>query len=206
MDDSFLHYMGLIKLNTLKMIQDRGFLVPQQERLTWSPMQIMANLYHTCQQMSCSLAQAASEVFQKDQLQMHIIFLDRNYDFSKQKDKMISTDQIKEVLDKYNTIQDSLIVILPFKLSPQAKKETLKSTAEIFTFEDLVYDIPRHKLYMLHEIVSLQEFQECTGFRQRPQDLPRLLPTDAVGRWFGFRIGSIVKIHRPEGYVFRYVS
>jgi DNA-directed RNA polymerase subunit H (RpoH/RPB5) len=171
-------------------------------------MQIMASLYRTAQEKNCSFAQAASETFQVDQHQVTVIFLDRNYDFTKQKDKMISTDQIKEVLDKYpiNTPNQDLIVILPFKLSPQAKKETLKSTAEIVTFEDLVYDIPRHKLYMPHELVTVNEFNECTGFRQRPQDLPRLLTTDAVSRWFGFKVGSIVKIHRPEGYVFRYVS
>lgn len=203
MDDSFLYYMGLIKLNTLKMINDRGYSITQAERLSWSPMQIMANLYNIAQEKNCSLAEAASENFHKDEYIVNIIFLDRNYDFVKQKDKMISTDQIKEVLDKYSNVH--LIVILPFKLSPQAKKETLKSTAEIFTYEDLVFDIPRHRLYMRHEVVSLQEFQECSGFCQRPQDLPRLLSSDAVGRWFGFHVGSIIKIHRPEGYVFRYV-
>ena len=158
---------------------------------------MMDHIYQQSQKTGKSLAEVASEDFG----QLRVVFADRNYDYQKRKEKMISTDQIKELSSM------NIILILPYKLSPQAKKEIQKAKdLELFTFDDLIFDIPRHTLYMKHEVIDQQTFEIETGYRQKPNDLPKILRTDAVVRWFGFREGSIVKIHRPEGYIFRIIQ
>jgi DNA-directed RNA polymerase I, II, and III subunit RPABC1 len=194
MDEQFLYAFGLVKVNSLRLMHDRGF--PVDERRFWTPYQMMEDLYARAMASGKSLAEEATESFGP----VTTVFIDRNYDYQKRKEKMISTDQIKE-------LASNILLIVPYKLSPQAKKEIQKNKEiELFTFDDLVFDIPRHVLYMKHEVVPVHVFEAETGYRQKPNDLPKMLRTDAVARWFGFREGSIVKIHRPEGYVFRTIQ
>ena len=200
MDEQFLYTFGLVKRNTLKMMRDRGYFV-DEERLKQNVFEIISNIYKKAKQGNIALADAATEIFTNGSATKSVIFADRNFDFDKRKDKMISTDQIKQVLSFTDAI-----VVLPFKMSPQAKKEANKTTVEIFTFEDLIFDLPRHCMYMPHKVVPLQKFLEATGKQQRPQDLPKMLKSDAISRWFGFKSGSIVQIERPEGILFRYIE
>lgn len=200
MDEQFLYTFGLVKRNTLKMMKDRGYSV-DAERLNKNVFEIVSEIYRNAKENNIALADAATETFSNGTNTKSVIFADRNFDFEKRKDKMISTDQIKQIL----CFSDA-IVVLPFKMSPQAKKEANKSTLEIFTFEDLIFDIPRHCMYMPHKLVSLETFNDATGKQQRPQDLPKMLKSDAVARWFGFRGPCVIQIDRPEGILFRYIE
>lgn len=203
MDEQFLYTFGLVKKNTLKMMMDRNFIV-QKDLIDLEPCEIAFEMYKKAKSLGISLAEAATETFVNEYANTkQVIFADRNYDFAKRRDKMISTDQIKEIMN----LEISCIVVLPFKMSPQAKKESQKVTnIELFTFEELIIDIPRHFMYMKHTLVSEQDFMRKTGKQQRPQDLPKMLRTDAVAKWFGFQSGSILEIERPEGKIFRYIE
>lgn len=209
MDESFLNLTGLAKANTLKMMRDRGAELRDPARADMEPLDIAALLYASAQRMNVSLAQAATETFFRsdDGTEMAtVVFVDRNYDFVKRKEKMVSTDQIKQVFHE-RRVAGKLLVVLPFKLSPQARKEAARvGHVELLCYDDLVYDIPRHCLYMPHEEVDDDTFRAETGGKQRAEDLPKMLRTDAVARWFGWPSGTLVRIRRPEGHVYRVVD
>lgn len=190
MDEKFMFTFGLVKQNVIRMLNDRGYSIEVPKE---SAMETFACIYKEAKQKNISLAEAAS-IFLPS---MTVIFLDRNYDFAKRKDKMISTDQLKVVPP------DATIIVSPFKLSPKAKK-VFVNDAQVFCFDDLIYDIPRHKLYMPHTQITYETLRKMT--KAKPDELPKLLRTDAVVRWYGFESEAIIQIDRPEGIIFRCVE
>lgn len=188
MDEKFLLEFGLAKANSLHMMASRGFIV----RKPMEPMLEMSKLYTAAKQRGCSLAEAATESFgNAARKSVTTVFLDRNFDPARRKDKMMSTDQIKHALEKHGR---DIVLIVPFKPSAMARKEVIG--VELFTFDDLAINIPEHILYIPH---TLDEHPDAT-------QLPRIASSDPVVRWFGFPQDSVVRIDRPDGPTYRYVQ
>lgn len=75
----------------------------------------------------------------------------------------------------------------------------LKMNIELFQADDLQFNITEHKLVPKHVRMSRQEMKE---FREKyGTNIPILLRTDAVARFFDFCKGDIVKIIRRDGFV-----
>jgi hypothetical protein len=188
MDEKFLLEFGLAKANSLRMVASRGFNV----RKPMEPMLEMSKLYTSAKQRGVSLAEAATETFAGSAgKRITTVFLDRNFDTVRRKDKMMSTDQIKCALEKHGR---DIVLIVPFKPSAMARKEVVG--VELFTFDDLAINIPEHVLYVAH---TLDEHPDAT-------QLPRISLTDPVVRWFAFPQDSVVRIDRPDGPTYRYVQ
>jgi DNA-directed RNA polymerase subunit H (RpoH/RPB5) len=186
MDETFLYTFGLVKANSLSMMRSRGYSCRDPK----DPWTEIRDIYAQAK-IGRSLAEAATETFASNVLcPCPVVFVDRNIDPLKRKDKMISTDQIKSVLQDY---PGPKIVIVPFKLSPQAKKEA--GSVVIFTFDQLLINIPKHTLYVPHVLTTHPE----------PEALPQILESDPVVRWFGFPKGSVLRIERTDAPMYRIV-
>lgn len=195
MDESFLYTFGLVKVNTLSMMRSRGYTV----RSAKSAFEEMFDIYTKAKKTNCSLAKAATESFSAiDKPPICVVFVDRNVDPLKRKDKMVSTDQIKATLQDY---PGPKILVVPFKLSPQAKKEILPYAHQVFTFDNLVVDIPTHCLYVSHELLK-KDSDEYTD----AEFLPKISIMDPVVRWFNFPMGSVLRINRSDCPVYRVVA
>ena len=75
----------------------------------------------------------------------------------------------------------------------------LKMNIELFQADDLQFNITEHKLVPKHILLSKEEaaeFKEKYGV-----NIPILLHTDAVARFFDFTKGEIIKIIRRDGFV-----
>lgn len=186
MDEQFLYTFGLVKATSYALLKSRGYTV----RDAMDPMAEISRLYTLAKANKLSLAEAATEDIPDATKPLKIIFLDRNYDPMKRKDKMISTDQIKSI----QGLPDPKLIIVPTKLSPQAKKEA--TSLKIFLFDQLLFTLPNHIYYLPHEKVPSKEGQE---------EFPQILESDPVVQWYGWPKGSLIKISRPDGPMFRVV-
>ena len=214
MDLETLDKLAFAKLRTLQLVKDRGFAVEDVEgSIDGLKVRRRAeDLWTQSLSVKQSLAEVASESFQRGSLMCHVIFMDKNYDISKRKTKMVSTDQVKALKTKMNDLEEvgtknSFIVISPSKWSPQAKKEdfTMFSDVTYFQYEDLSIRIPTHELYVPHVPITLDDLRQKASPYIEEHDLPLIRKTDPVVRWFGFPVGTILEIQRPGFLAYRRV-
>lgn len=201
MDLNFLYKLGLSYKNALFMIRDRGYDV-SLPLIDMEPLEIAGHFYAIAIQEKKSLSSVMRSSFRRQNGQVTLWCLDRNYDLAKCRDKMISTDQIKSLADQLSDDEDS-IVLSPFKLSPQAKKESLN--AEIFLFDDLLIRLPEHDLVVKHTKITVEDARCVLGQSFDPTHLPILPANDPIARWYKFDKGSIIYIQNPVMPTFRIV-
>ncbi len=84
--------------------------------------------------------------------------------------------------------------------TPSARDELVQIEGQEFTYSQLMIDITEHCLYMPHTALQVQEADALLQrLRIKQTDLPKLLCTDAVCRFFNFKSGQIVRIDRTNG-------
>lgn len=99
--------------------------------------------------------------------------------------------------------------IVPYSsLAPQAS-EVLKShsfyTVELFPYKSLLFDPTVHKLVPAHTLLSEQEAKFELG-NIKISELPFISDDDVIVRFFSWKKGSVIRIRRDEGVVYRVVS
>jgi len=190
-------------INMGRLLKDRGHEVKTTFFEKDDPLEAAGALYTIAKNKNCSLGEAMRVTVPTKDSDICLWLLDRNYDASKQRDRMISTEQVKYLCDVMNS-DDHNIVISPNKLSPQARKEMPK-WAELFLFDDLLIDLPRHILSVKHSVVTLQQARAVLGQTLSASDLPLLLQSDPMVRWHNWPVGSIVFLKNPVMNTFRVV-
>lgn len=198
MDIDFLWRFGRALQNCYKLIRDRGFDVHDSS----DPFEIVGQLYSKSIQHKTSLAENCKCTFTSDKTKLNLVCFDRNYDTLKTKSRMISTDQVKAMQETILKMPRGRVICLaPNKLSPQAKKEKLLDhdgqPVDIFLFDELMIDLPRHELVCNHRPVDADYVKKLLGLTLVVSDLPQLPRTDPIAKWFGFPAGTIVQIDNP---------
>jgi DNA-directed RNA polymerase subunit H (RpoH/RPB5) len=226
MDIDFIWRFGKSLQNAYILLQDRGYAVTGvTEAGCDKPFEIIGSLYTQSILNKKSLAENCRQTFyRKDHKgsileSITLLVFDRNVDLIKNKSRMISTDQVKAMQDTINSINAAegngtfgtaaVLVIAPNKLSPQAKKEKLVGPngepVDIFIFDDLLIDLPRHEMVNKHTLISLEKLQTILGATLNPSDLPQLPTSDPISRWYAFSKGQIVHVENPVMPTFRIV-
>ncbi|TIA69903.1 hypothetical protein E3P91_03380 [Wallemia ichthyophaga] len=103
------------------------------------------------------------------------------------------------------------ILIYPEKLTPAANKVIAEMAADYklqaFTESELQVNITHHQLVPQHEVLTAEEKKLLLQkYRLKPTQLPRILTSDPVARYFGLERGQVVKIIRPSETSGRYAS
>jgi DNA-directed RNA polymerase subunit H (RpoH/RPB5) len=206
MDISFLHRLGTAYKNVITLIGDRGYdisnVVQFDDPLEWSGW-----LYNKAKAQKCSLGEAMKQSFKGKRGTLTLCCIDKNYDIAKAKERMVSMDQIKsfrDMIESHSTPDHRWILLVPFKLSPQAKKETID--AQIYMFDELLINIPKHDLVVPHIVVSEENVKKILGQTLNISDLPILPTDDPVSKWYDFQAGQIVFIKNPTMPSFRIVK
>ncbi|KAK4253815.1 hypothetical protein QN277_010441 [Acacia crassicarpa] len=101
-----------------------------------------------------------------------------------------------------------LIVILQSKMTTYAVKEQQKwpFRVEIFKINDLLVNVSKHVLQPKYEVLATDEREKLLEkYKVGAQQLPCLLETEAIARYYGLEKGQIVKIThtygRPDPFV-----
>lgn len=91
-----------------------------------------------------------------------------------------------------------LILVLQNKVTSKARdaiKEIFKFKVETFQITELLINITKHILKPRHDILTEEEKQKLLkNYNVADSQLPRMLETDAVARYYGLEHGQVVKI------------
>ncbi|CAI0439786.1 unnamed protein product [Linum tenue] len=90
-----------------------------------------------------------------------------------------------------------LILILQGQITKQAEKalRLFKFNVEIFQITDLLVNITKHVLKPRHQILTSQEKKKLLKeYNIEDKQLPRLLRSDAIARYYALEKGQVVKV------------
>lgn len=111
---------------------------------------------------------------------------------------------------------DELIIITKDKLSNESNLDSVFETLlnidkmfiQVFWIDTLIINITKHELVPKHRILSQNEKEKLlerysiTSYNQ----LPIILKTDAVAKYYGMRRGDVVEIKRPSETAGEYIN
>lgn len=231
----YLVRFGLAVRGVWWMMEDRGYALQEWQRqlLEKTPLQIAHAGLEAALGKQCSLGQAFSSTFRvratapAAPAALRVVFFDRNFDDTKGKEVMISSNLLRRSIEELDVFSDanaiakasakeeavdpsfSAIFVLPNKLSPDAKKLASKYAARIqtLTFERMFIPVGRHVQVPRHVRLTLNEasaFEEARRIQRHQLLVLRL--DDPVSQYYGFEVGDIVRIERPGGAAYRVVD
>jgi DNA-directed RNA polymerase I, II, and III subunit RPABC1 len=199
------------------MMKDRGYNVTDEEWILDSlktDLSISLTFLKKSAELGVSLCSSLNKVYYtagtdtNEKSSLAVYFLDRNFDVVRQRDKMVSTEQFKIVLREYSKQRaNRCLLIVPTKLSPQARKEASRSNLGIMLHEELLFNVSRHCMVPKHTEISNED--AAIFFKSRkidPHQLPLLRESDPIAKYYGYVKGTLVKIDRPGWTVYRIVG
>jgi DNA-directed RNA polymerase I, II, and III subunit RPABC1 len=114
-----------------------------------------------------------------------------------------NVERVQEYISLMNELNIThSIVVYKETATPMAKKVVSSSNEmiiELFTEEELQYNITKHILVPLHQKLSKEEtaiFKKKYGVK-----FPTLLKNDPISRFYGYERGDIIKVTRKGGYI-----
>jgi DNA-directed RNA polymerase subunit H (RpoH/RPB5) len=107
------------------------------------------------------------------------------------------SNDIENFLDKYNKYQ-KFIVISSITKKGYKQFEDYKNT-QVFQEIELMVNILEHDLQPKFRILNKLEYDEYfKTFDNKKREMPRIVDSDPVSRYFGAKIGDIFEIVRPS--------
>jgi len=120
---------------------------------------------------------------------------------------------MKLMIDEtYTSNNMSVIIIVQDKPTPQIAKELLNDeykSYEIFLMKNLMINITHHEIVPKHILLKPEEIEKVLEEYQTVRSqLPKLLTTDPVAKYYGMKAGDVCKIIRQspmtgESYYYR---
>ena len=137
---------------------------------------------------------------------IHVTFFKDTKTFSK-KDLTEIVQNIKNEFDNENI---KIIIILREKYNVTIEKELaneLYRNVEIFLFKNLTFNITRHQDVPKHIPLNDVEIKEVIEkYKVRKNQIPKILSTDPMARYYGIKPGGMFKIIRPSTSAGEYVT
>ena len=199
--DYYLQRLPRVMQHVADLLDDRGYEGFPFSEATDAPVLGLSK--------GCSIGEAISCVVKHrvTGANLHVCFLDPLFDVVKNKEIMTSSYQLHGLLtDLPSTAQ--CLVITYAKLSPDASNEAskLKKRMQVLTFKQLAFSLGKHVLVPKHVALSSAEALEFEESRKLQRNkLPHLKQSDPVRIWYGWPKGTIVRIERPTGVIWRCV-
>ena len=110
----------------------------------------------------------------------------------------------QDIITFRNNVNDTygedtnIIYVVKVKPNTFVYKE-IKENDEIFLMSELIFNRTKHRLVPKHVLLTETEKREIlTTYDCRDTQIPRMVTTDYVARYFGAKAGDMFKIYRPS--------
>ena len=131
------------------------------------------------------------------------------------RDSRLGTKQLPVYIRRVQTQQANHVIIVHKKGSIQSvilrSLATIESKAsikiELFTFEELQYNVTKHMYVPRHKPLSNTEKEDLfLRYNIKAQQLPVILKSDPVARYYGAEPGTVMEITRRSETCGRYIT
>lgn len=177
-----------VRKTTIEMLEDRNFKVSDEDkglpyqdfasRLEENQIDIIANHKSSDVKVAYVSYILDSKTFSKKDLLTKKAFIDENFP----------------------TKEMTVIIIVQEKPTPQIAKELQNDefkSYEIFLTKNLMFNITHHEIVPRHIILTEDESKKVLDdYQSTKSQLPKLLSTDPVAKYYGMKTGDICKIIR----------
>ena len=132
--------------------------------------------------------------------------------FPEDQSKRIGVKPIRELAEKMEEKQITRgIIIVQQPLTAFARSAVAEASPrleiEVFMESELIVNVTHHELVPKHIPLASEEKKNLLDrYRVKENQLPRILTSDPVARYFGMKKGQVVKIIRPSETAGRYVT
>ncbi|ESW34110.1 hypothetical protein PHAVU_001G125200 [Phaseolus vulgaris] len=180
------HRYYLSRRTTLEMLKDRGYSIPSNEiDLSLSQFRHMHGHSPDPDRLRLSLAHATNP-----SKRILVIFCGPGVV------KVTAIRNIAGQIVNRDTLS-GLILIVENHVTSQALKAVglFSFKVEIFQITDLLVNITKHVLKPKHQVLTdRQKKNLLKKFNIEEKQLPRMLQTDAIARYYGLERGQVVKV------------
>jgi len=184
-----------VRQTLLEMIQDRGYNIPENEKITLEEFIILYNNKNL-------------DIFINDDehnKKIYIHFHNEVKNFSKSDLKSLT----QKIIEQYQDQDINLILLLREKensaISKELSKEAYKNV-EIFLKKNMIFNITHHVLVPKHIILTKEEEIELLEkYNTTRGKLPKLSKSDPIAKYYGMKSDQICKILRKSPEVGEYV-
>jgi DNA-directed RNA polymerase I, II, and III subunit RPABC1 len=184
-----------VRETILEMINDRGYLVPESENITFEQFVLKYNNKNI-------------DIFINDEVKNKKIYVHFHNDiknFSKGDLKNITQKVISEFSDE----DINLILLLREKENSAVSKELMKDAyknVEVFLKKNMLFNITHHVLVPKHILLSKDEEKDLLEkYNTNKGKLPKISKVDPIAKYYGMKSDQICKIIRKSPEVGEYI-
>jgi DNA-directed RNA polymerase subunit H (RpoH/RPB5) len=191
-----------IKKNQLKMVRRRGYSIEREEALLSYTLNDFLETYIPFAESSKkSLRNILTQPYKKeDGTQIVAYYAEPNIDTTQ-----LGVEPLAEFIlemDKYKCKNG--ILISAKNLSPSARKKIeslLNYNIHFFLESEMIYDPTEHYFTPEHRVMEVEEQRQFLSRNNLSIDqLPIILTTDIISRYYGFVPGQVIEIKRFNLY------
>ena len=188
-----------VRKTTMEMLEDRGYEVSEEDK--------NMNYEDFTNRLEENAIQLIATHRMNPVKMVYVAFILDAKSFSK-KDLVA----LKALMDEKYPTNEVTVIIVQDKQTPQIAKELLNDEYklyEIFSMKNLMFNITHHEIVPRHILLNQEEIDMILKQYQTTRaQLPKLLTTDPVAKYYGMKAGDVCKIIRQspmtgESYYYR---
>jgi DNA-directed RNA polymerase I, II, and III subunit RPABC1 len=188
-----------VRKTTMEMLEDRGFEVSEEDK--------NMNYEDFTNRLDENAIQLVATYRTNPVKMAYVAFILDSKSFSK-KDLVA----LKALMDEKYPTNEMTVIIVQDKQTPQIAKELLNDEYklyEIFSMKNLMFNITHHEIVPRHILLNQEEVElMLKQYQTTRAQLPKLLTTDPVAKYYGMKAGDVCKIIRQspmtgESYYYR---
>jgi DNA-directed RNA polymerase I, II, and III subunit RPABC1 len=188
-----------VRKTTMEMLEDRGYEVSEEDK--------NMNYEDFTNRLEENSIQLIATHRMNPVKMVYVAFILDAKSFSK-KDLVA----LKALMDEKYPTNEVTVIIVQDKQTPQIAKELLNDEYklyEIFSMKNLMFNITHHEIVPRHILLNQEEVDMILKQYQTTRaQLPKLLTTDPVAKYYGMKAGDVCKIIRQspmtgESYYYR---
>ena len=184
-----------VRETILEMINDRGYLVPESENITFEEFVLKYNNKNI-------------DIFINDEVKNKKIYVHFHNDI-----KNFSKSDLKNVMQKviseFSDQDINLILLLREKENSAVSKELMKEAyknVEVFLKKNMLFNITHHVLVPKHILLSKEEEKDLLEkYNTTKGKLPKISKVDPIAKYYGMKSDQICKIIRKSPEVGEYI-